>query len=123
MQPGTVPTANDGRSCPGTPRPARLPECGFAASGNAALVLASVPDKESAGATNYFLGYDAFTNLFGVPSSPPPVGGRQSTTSSIFLANSKSLSVIPPAEWLFSFTHTFAQVTLRSGWCHAASAR
>jgi dihydropteroate synthase len=35
--------------------------------------------------------------LFGVPASAPPAAGRQSTTSSILRARSKSLSVIPPA--------------------------
>src|SRR3989449_5920253 len=38
------------------------------------------------------------TNLFGVPSSAPPLG-RHSTVSSILRASSKSLSVIPPAAW------------------------
>src|ERR1700726_1345368 len=37
------------------------------------------------------------TNLLGVPSSAPPWGGRQRTTSSIFWARAKSLSVMPPA--------------------------
>src|SRR5439155_25237246 len=63
------------------------------------------------------------TNLFGVPSSGPPCGGRQSTTSSIFRASAKSLSVMPPAECVLSLTHTLPQVTVRSGWWYAASAR
>ena len=52
-----------------------------------------------------------------------PPAGRQSTASSIFRANSKSLSVMPPAECVFSFTQSLPQVTARSGWCQAASAR
>src|SRR3989449_7241851 len=36
------------------------------------------------------------TNLFGVPSSAPPLG-RHKTVSSILRASSKSLSVMPPA--------------------------
>jgi hypothetical protein len=59
--------------------------------------------------------HPAFTNLLGVPSSGPPVGGRHNTTSSIFFARAKSLSVIPPAEWVLSLTHTLPQVTARSG--------
>src|SRR2546425_12212506 len=55
------------------------------------------------------------TNLLGVPSSAPPAAGRHSTTSSILRANSKSLSVTPPAAWFFSFTITRPHVTARSG--------
>ena len=54
------------------------------------------------------------TNLLGVPSSAPPFG-RHSTSSSIFRASSKSLSVTPPAAWFLSFTMTRPHVTARSG--------
>src|SRR5262249_2401461 len=70
--------------------------------------------------TPYFL---PDTNLFGVPPSGPPGAGFQSTVSSILRASAKSLSVMPPAEWVFSLTHTLPQVTFRSAWCHAASHR
>src|SRR2546427_79033 len=60
------------------------------------------------------------TNLFGVPSRAPPFG-RHSTDSSILRASSKSLSVIPPAAWFWSFTITPPHVTDRSGWWYAAS--
>ena len=45
-----------------------------------------------------------------------PSGGRQRTASSILRASSKSLSVIPPALCVISFTVTRAHVTVRSGW-------
>src|SRR2546421_8107868 len=54
------------------------------------------------------------TNLFGVPSRAPPLG-RHSTMSSSLRASSKSLSVIPPAAWFWSFTITRPHVTDRSG--------
>src|SRR5213082_2259534 len=59
-------------------------------------------------------GSPARTNLLGVPSRAPPLG-RHSTVSSILRASSKSLSVIPPAAWFWSFTITRPQVTDRSG--------
>src|SRR6478609_9224222 len=56
------------------------------------------------------------TNLCGLPVPSGPPAGRQRTTSSFFLATSKSLSVIPPAEWVFNLTHSLPQVTDRSAW-------
>lgn len=56
-----------------------------------------------------------FTHLFGVPSSAPPEG-FQRTSFSILAASSKSLSVMPPAEWVFSFTQSLPQVIARSAW-------
>src|SRR5256885_8284781 len=41
------------------------------------------------------------TKVLGVPSSAPPGGGRHSAASSILRASSRSLSVTPPAEWVF----------------------
>src|SRR5829696_6423431 len=54
------------------------------------------------------------THLLGVPSRAPPCG-RHRTTSSIFRASSKSLSVMPPAAWFWSLTTIRPQVTVRSG--------
>ena len=39
-----------------------------------------------------------------------------SASSSIFWVRAKSLSVMPPAEWVLSLTHTLPQVTDRSAW-------
>src|SRR5207302_9761770 len=49
--------------------------------------------------------------------------GRHRATSSICRASAKSLSVMPPAEWVLSLTQTLPQVTARSAWCQAASHR
>ena len=46
---------------------------------------------------------------------PSKLPGCHMTTSSIFLASSKSLSVMPLAAWFMSFTVTKAYETVRSG--------
>ena len=51
----------------------------------------------------------ALTNLSGDgPSNGSPGPGRQSTVSSILRASAKSLSVMPPCEWVLSLTHNLA---------------
>src|SRR5262245_26335413 len=61
------------------------------------------------------------TNFCGLPVPSGPPDGRQRMTSSIFLATSKSLSVIPPAEWVINLTHSLPQVMAKSAWWYAAS--
>ena len=50
------------------------------------------------------------------PSITEPPAGRQRTCFSISFARAKSRSVMPPEACVFSLTHTFPQVTSRSGW-------
>ena len=59
-------------------------------------------------------GYLENTNLPIGPSSGPSSSGRHRIVSSILRASVKSLSVIPPAECVASFTQSLPQVTLRS---------
>jgi hypothetical protein len=54
------------------------------------------------------------TNLPIGPSSGPSGSGRHKIVSSILRAIAKSLSVMPPAEWVASFTQSLPHVTLRS---------
>src|SRR5207237_413044 len=59
-------------------------------------------------------GYLENTNLPIGPSSGPSSSGRHRIVSSILRASVKSLSVIPSAECVASFTQSLPQVTLRS---------
>src|SRR6185503_16540300 len=62
-----------------------------------------------------YFGSPLLTHLLGVPvPNGLSADGRHSETCSICFASRKSLSVIPPALWVDSFTVTFAQVTARS---------
>src|SRR5262249_45917869 len=72
--------------------------------------------RRAGGRLGHQRGSPLLTNLFGVPSRAAPLAGRQSTASSMRRASSKSLSVIPPALCVISFTVRRAYVTDKSGW-------
>src|SRR5690349_17390097 len=82
----------------------------FPARGRPRLMLGAAVDRQLAAP----VGDLENTNFPIGPSRGLSASGRHRIVSSILRASVKSLSVIPPAEWVASLTQSLPQVTFRS---------